>query len=196
MLTCTYDAYSAATYDRSPIVVAPNVCALPERGGRTYVLDDSLSLARPRPRAPCYPTRPSDPSLPALIPDLSSESDESDAFPSPNLENQEFNFIAPNQHGLKAANDDPLSFLPYSPSKPYCSPIKEDAAVEKSKPRRERKNDASRDRNRIRNDDNMSRRKPSHSLQLSSYASSHSSPFSCDSFSSFALRDDGCLGGF
>ncbi|KAI0353976.1 hypothetical protein OH77DRAFT_1364228, partial [Trametes cingulata] len=34
---------SALPYDRSPIVVAPNRCALPERGcpGRTYSLDDA-----------------------------------------------------------------------------------------------------------------------------------------------------------
>jgi hypothetical protein len=41
-LTCTYVAYSSLTYDRSPIIVAPNICALPERGcpGRTYTLDE------------------------------------------------------------------------------------------------------------------------------------------------------------
>ncbi|KAG2121318.1 hypothetical protein DEU56DRAFT_834473 [Suillus clintonianus] len=40
-LTRTYSAYPPSTYDRSPIVVAPNTCALPERGcpGRTYTLD-------------------------------------------------------------------------------------------------------------------------------------------------------------
>ncbi|KAF9238691.1 hypothetical protein BU15DRAFT_88311 [Melanogaster broomeanus] len=31
-LTRTYTAYSSMAYDRSPIIVAPNVCALPERG--------------------------------------------------------------------------------------------------------------------------------------------------------------------
>lgn len=41
-LTRTYSAYPPSTYDRSPIVVAPNTCALPERGcpGRTYTLDE------------------------------------------------------------------------------------------------------------------------------------------------------------
>ncbi|KAG1841558.1 hypothetical protein DFJ58DRAFT_808272 [Suillus subalutaceus] len=41
-LTRTYLAYPPSTYDRSPIVVAPNTCALPERGcpGRTYTLDE------------------------------------------------------------------------------------------------------------------------------------------------------------
>jgi hypothetical protein len=42
-LTHTFIAHSASAYDRSPIVVTPNHCALPERGcpGRTYGLDDS-----------------------------------------------------------------------------------------------------------------------------------------------------------
>ena len=44
-LTCTFSAYSAAAYDRSPIVVSPNNCALPERGcpGRTYTLEESAA---------------------------------------------------------------------------------------------------------------------------------------------------------
>ncbi|EKM76536.1 hypothetical protein AGABI1DRAFT_115667, partial [Agaricus bisporus var. burnettii JB137-S8] len=193
MLTSTYVVYSPATYDRSPIVVAPNLCALPERGGRTYVLDDAQSHSRPASKATWPPRQSNDSSLPALIPDLSSESDESDAFPSPHLENQEFNFTTPNQHGLKAVRDDSLSFLPYSPSHPYCSSIKEDAPiekVEKPKRRRERKHDASRDNNRIRSNDDLPRRK-------SSCSSTSSSPsFSSESFSSFTLSDDGCLGGF
>jgi hypothetical protein len=38
-LTRTFSAYSSSTYDRSPIVVLPNLCALPARGcpGRTYL---------------------------------------------------------------------------------------------------------------------------------------------------------------
>ncbi|KAJ7686793.1 hypothetical protein B0H17DRAFT_1204003 [Mycena rosella] len=37
-LTRTFSAYSPSSYDRSPIVVSPNTCALPARGcpGRTY----------------------------------------------------------------------------------------------------------------------------------------------------------------
>ncbi|CAK5264715.1 unnamed protein product [Mycena citricolor] len=37
-LTRTFSAYSSSAYDRSPIVVTPNACALPARGcpGRTY----------------------------------------------------------------------------------------------------------------------------------------------------------------
>ena len=39
ILARTFSAYSPSTYDRSPIVVAPNICALPARGcpGRTYL---------------------------------------------------------------------------------------------------------------------------------------------------------------
>jgi hypothetical protein len=39
ILARTFSAYSSSTYDRSPIVVLPNICALPARGcpGRTYL---------------------------------------------------------------------------------------------------------------------------------------------------------------
>lgn len=48
-LTRTFSVHSATVYDRSPIVVAPNSCALPARGcpGRTYTLDDPESTATP-----------------------------------------------------------------------------------------------------------------------------------------------------
>ncbi|KAF9028014.1 hypothetical protein BDZ89DRAFT_781369 [Hymenopellis radicata] len=61
LLTRTFDAPS---YDRSPIVVVPNSCALPERGGRCYNLSDTK-----------YPPRAVD--CPELIPDESDESDDS-----------------------------------------------------------------------------------------------------------------------
>ncbi|KAI0823510.1 hypothetical protein BC628DRAFT_1278350, partial [Trametes gibbosa] len=97
---------SAIPYDRSPIVVTPNHCALPERGcpGRTYSLDEahpnhirrgkraSLSPTRGRhlhPRAvydrdsqedndltPRQSPRIDHFPLPPLVPDLSSESSE------------------------------------------------------------------------------------------------------------------------
>ena len=104
--TRTFSVDSAAAYDRSPIVVAPNNCALPERGGRIYTLEESqprrgISYARDfHPRALAFassrsgsPGRSIDamvnerspvyPPLPQLIPDLSSESDESDGFTGP-----------------------------------------------------------------------------------------------------------------
>jgi len=45
-LSKTYPTYSVNAYDRAPIVVAPNVCAMPERGcpGRTY--DESAGVAK------------------------------------------------------------------------------------------------------------------------------------------------------
>ncbi|KAL6299194.1 hypothetical protein BKA93DRAFT_613291 [Sparassis latifolia] len=109
-LASTHSAYSAAVYDRSPIVVLPNRCALPERGcpGRTYNVGDGTapSTSRQRQRSPAARHRhprakdldlPEDEddddltprtsplahayALPPLVPDLSSESDESDAAP-------------------------------------------------------------------------------------------------------------------
>jgi len=110
-LTRVYVAHSSTAYDRSPIVVLPNACALPERGcpGRTYTLDDerpkrpspskrrssSGNHAHPRAASSRTSSSPSQPveddpipmrtsplMLPPLIPDLSSESDESDGFTS------------------------------------------------------------------------------------------------------------------
>jgi len=132
--TCTYSAYSASAYDRSPIVVTPNNCALPERGGRTYTLDESqprrgISFARDfHPRALAFAS--SRPALPQLIPDQSSESDESDGgFAAPIPFTTSFGV-----HGLagppsKCNSDDvemngytncvdALAFLPYPPSSP------------------------------------------------------------------------------
>ncbi|KAF8176275.1 hypothetical protein BJ912DRAFT_700679 [Pholiota molesta] len=94
-LTRTFTAYSATAYDRSPIVVTPNSCALPERGcpGRTYLLDEAASASpAPRcittgrdyhPRALAFASANNAASssyapVPPLIPDLSSESEESD----------------------------------------------------------------------------------------------------------------------
>lgn len=47
-LAATYYAHSSSYYDRSPLVVAPNECALPRRNcpDRTYVLCDSRGEAR------------------------------------------------------------------------------------------------------------------------------------------------------
>ncbi|KAF5353517.1 hypothetical protein D9756_007857 [Leucocoprinus leucothites] len=214
-LTRTFVAHSPAAYDRSPIVVGPNICALPERGGRTYVLDEQSSPTSSRRRSSSksgrvlHPRaiRDNIPSMPSLIPDLSSESDESDGFPSPHLENQEFFF------GLKAAqqSDDAatlLSFLPYAPSNPYQKSEEEEAQayLEASCQRRKER---SRDASRIRSDavsEVSEEQQQTRSPRRRSKSRSRSSPIqpdlsTCplslsDSFSSFALRDDGCLGGF
>jgi hypothetical protein len=108
VLCQTHLTHSAATYDRAPIVVLPNACALPERNGRTYTPNESYSDARKRrsthaaaqgatlhPQAFAAPaatplspkTSVSDPAgrMPSLVPDLSScsESDESDISSTP-----------------------------------------------------------------------------------------------------------------
>ena len=95
-LTRTFTAHSAAAYDRSPIIVTPNSCALPERGcpGRTYLLDETddtkpppsryprgIAYARDyHPRALAFASSTN--MVPQLIPDMSSESEESDGFSS------------------------------------------------------------------------------------------------------------------
>ena len=105
VLCQTHLTHSAATYDRAPIVVLPNACALPERNGRTYT--ESCNAARKRrstqaaaqgatlhPQALAASAAPSsaqtsvsDPAgrMPSLVPDFSScsESDESDISSTP-----------------------------------------------------------------------------------------------------------------
>lgn len=101
-LASTHTTHSPTVYDRAPIAVSPNLCALPERGGRVYT-----SMARtptgittfpgdyfhPRafdaPGPPDVPGTPFNP--PSLIPDLSpSESSDdndgvSDSPPGPQV---------------------------------------------------------------------------------------------------------------
>jgi len=47
-LTSTDFTHSAIVYDRAPIVVSENVCALPERGGRCYESCDVQAQKQPR----------------------------------------------------------------------------------------------------------------------------------------------------
>lgn len=53
VLTKTYTAYSPSAYDRTPIVVSPNTCSMPERGcpGRTYEPSPSKSSSSPSSRS-------------------------------------------------------------------------------------------------------------------------------------------------
>ncbi|KAG5353060.1 hypothetical protein C0989_010867 [Termitomyces sp. Mn162] len=191
LTTHTFAAYSAAAYDRSPIQVSPNSCALPERGcpGRTYTLDESAShepasrryhssrglhprALKPRPEPP----------MPSLIPDLSSESDESDAFSSPSC--------CPVLH-LYPVSPTALSFLPHPPSPPSSRSTFDDDdddehPVPKPRRRRERKHDPSRTPDRIPDAPDCpilrtpTKKRVTRALQLSS----------------FPIDDDGCLGGF
>lgn len=90
-LSRTYSAHPPSEYDRTPIVVTANTCALPERGGRTITDDDApptptpackrrlVGDVHPRALGPCSTS-----SLPQLIPDMTtSESEESDGLTSP-----------------------------------------------------------------------------------------------------------------
>jgi len=92
-LTKTFNTHSAAVYDRSPIVVSRNACALPERGcpgrtygdaeeeqrGRTRRVKDDRRTRNTHTRIDDGCTSSSPPGvLPPLIPDQ-SESDDSDS---------------------------------------------------------------------------------------------------------------------
>ncbi|KAG1731371.1 hypothetical protein EDB19DRAFT_1737796 [Suillus lakei] len=206
-LTRTYSAYPPSTYDRSPIVVAPNTCALPERGcpGRTYTLDEELSpskLGGIDDGSQCTPWR-SSPTQPPLIPDLSSGSDESDGSspdsynaslkPSPSipwpprtLGDPNGYLMTPSYDQYGYSNNSPnvhstLPFLPYSPS-----------PNDTHKVRRQKQKDRPWERERASKYgayamDDEARDKPSHR------------PYALyGGFSSSALdgSDDSCLGGF
>ncbi|KAF8079295.1 hypothetical protein FPV67DRAFT_1444447 [Lyophyllum atratum] len=100
-LTDTQITHSPFVYDRAPIIVSPNTCMIPERGGRVFsplTMDGPPSTAplkgsyfHPRAFEVSAPEDLNEPphSLlpPLLIPDLSSsESEDSDAYacaPSP-----------------------------------------------------------------------------------------------------------------
>ncbi|TDL26408.1 hypothetical protein BD410DRAFT_520045 [Rickenella mellea] len=139
-LTQTYPTHSVSAYDRHPIVVSPNDCALPERGcpGRTYdghkpskqpIKRRDGSTIHPRalecPRQPPLGERkashrPMAASVPPLVPDLSSssESDESDGLVSPPPETV-FTPHIPMPHHTNSSpipSTKALSFLPHPPS--------------------------------------------------------------------------------
>jgi hypothetical protein len=141
-LTSTHFADSPRTYDRAPITISPNLCALPERGGRMYSpTSESWNLAQ---GAGCYfqlkacETGTPDfsgahiaaTSPPLFIPDLSSEfdesSDESDGQvttpdPSPMIPPIPTHFtdhtqLSPIPHARSQETiNNALSFLPYPP---------------------------------------------------------------------------------
>ncbi|KAJ7508430.1 hypothetical protein B0H11DRAFT_27805 [Mycena galericulata] len=85
-LTFTGATHSPGSYDRAPIAVSPNSCALPERGGRVYrsssVPPPKGSYFHPRAFEACEAEPPV--AVPALLPsDVSSETDEWDECASP-----------------------------------------------------------------------------------------------------------------
>lgn len=178
-LTRTFVAHSAATYDRSPIVVSPNDCALPERGcpGRTY-FEESPSNPSFRqhmsnfkgyhPRAFSASGLASNHGVPPLVPDLSSESDESDGiagFPTPSSvtfgphglpSSSAVRAVAnsPNlnmhTHGYAAYDQDAaLAFLPYSRSSYSYEVAEDNLQKEKVRRRRDKRHESSVDPDRI-----------------------------------------------
>ncbi|KAJ6606802.1 hypothetical protein B0H10DRAFT_2074437 [Mycena sp. CBHHK59/15] len=128
-LTLTGDTHSPGTYDRAPIVISPNTCALPERGRRVYCTPPESpppkdSYFHPRAFEVCT----AEP-VPALLPDLSSETDEWDECASPELTSPEPRVAVrmqgtpyfPAPLAAKHSQDEfdhALSFLPHSPRDP------------------------------------------------------------------------------
>ncbi|KAH9975910.1 hypothetical protein BGW80DRAFT_70554 [Lactifluus volemus] len=127
-LTRTFSAHSSSTYDRSPIVVLPNICALPARGcpGRTYIpgctapsspnnshalkaaLKAGAGAKHIHPRRALgfglvqeSPPEHAATRPPPLVPDLSSESDESDGFTN-----------SPSELGTSTAMTNPFALPP------------------------------------------------------------------------------------
>lgn len=141
-LSSTHATHSPRTYDRAPIAISPNTCALPERGGRAYTtVSESWSQSQtkgsyfhPKAYEACEPepikVNAPAPSLcpPPLIPDLSSESDESDGAantppysgmlsPIPPHLAQHTQFSPTSRSRSKdMLLDNQLSFLPHPPS--------------------------------------------------------------------------------
>jgi len=131
----TFEVHSAQIYDRSPIQVGPNSCAMPARGcpGRTYYKDEEeeeqyrfcsrflraaeleskRDQAHPRALVDAAKILP----LPQLIPDLTtSESEESDGFISPPPESTFSGKLNINDTVLL---EPPTYLLPAFPMVPY-----------------------------------------------------------------------------
>lgn len=183
----THLTHSASNYDRAPIVVLPNVCALPARNERTYVPSGECPKkhrsaqvataygAELHPHAfaepakvqvaaagsiPAVPVSPPDPAglVPPLVADLSSsESDESDVSNTP---------LVPNR--FPSMGHPPISIVDGNGEAAAAALSFLPHANEREKPRKER----------------SSRSRP------------HGSPRSVRK-SEFAVPElDGCLGGF
>ena len=171
-LTRTFLAHSPSAYDRSPIVVSQNDCALPERGcpGRTYFEESPsgnsrrLLMINTKGYHPRAFSASSNYDVPPLVPDISSESDESDAvagFPPPSS-------VTFGPHGLPSSStarvvtntldiamhthdyvacdqDAALAFLPHSP----YEDTEDSLHKEKLRRRRDKKHERSADAYRI-----------------------------------------------
>lgn len=211
-LCSTFSAYSPSLYDRSPIVVSKNVCALPERGGRTYHIDETLSpQSSPRsPRSEATRSYRDRDTLPQLVPDISSsESDESDTFVQP--PQAPSGIYSYGAYGLPTKYEyDPsvysptteepsvgtISFLPYPPSPP--------SHHDKSG-RRRRQHDGAIDIDRIRRDNNSGSSTSEEERPIAasppkkrscSRRREYLSKLSAGGSAGYGMPDDGCLGGF
>jgi len=146
-LTSTHIVDPPRLYDRSPIVVAENSCAMPQRGcpGRTYATVDGVGrgvpTVAPPPSNMSYPKYfiPSSPrSIPPLISDEpGSSSDDSDTLsnlPELALDRKSFchPLCVPSQHSplcrahtRLAAREQPEStqFLPHPPVSPRTNKL-------------------------------------------------------------------------
>ncbi|KAJ7631627.1 hypothetical protein DFH06DRAFT_698479 [Mycena polygramma] len=129
-LALTADAYSPGTYDRAPIAVQPNSCAMPERGGRVYgspAVSASGALPKgsyfhPRAFEACEPEP-----VPPLLHDLSSDDSveecvspqSSSPMPGPRvavrMQGTPYPTPIPRTHSQEEF-DYALSFLPHPPA--------------------------------------------------------------------------------
>jgi len=142
-LTSIHPTHSQYTYDRAPIVVSPNMCALPERGGRMYSPQTSPELLHsihyttpkggyfhPRAFEACEREMIDEGTAsnpPTLIPDLSASSssevsDDPEVYcpalpPIPTRSTSTPDFTYPfSQSHLPKEISAALSFLPHPPS--------------------------------------------------------------------------------
>ncbi|KAJ7045155.1 hypothetical protein C8F04DRAFT_1067890 [Mycena alexandri] len=127
-LTFIGATHSPGTYDRAPIAVSPNSCAMPERGGRVYGSPEQRcvgSYFHPRAFEACELEL--EQPVPLLHPDLSSETDEwsteeclspKSASPEPHvavrMAGTPYPTPIPSTH-TQAEFDHALSFLPHPP---------------------------------------------------------------------------------
>ncbi|GJJ13591.1 hypothetical protein Clacol_007847 [Clathrus columnatus] len=109
ILCTTHLTHSKKTYDRRPMPIIPNACALPARGGgRTYHGEQALSFMQIIPTNRPILLKPSDKNVFS-----SSESEDSDAFALSNSLDEEgyLSDIATVMDGML------LEFLPHAPAR-------------------------------------------------------------------------------
>ncbi|KAG9003591.1 hypothetical protein FRB95_001550 [Tulasnella sp. JGI-2019a] len=118
-LSTTYLAYSSVDYNRSPITVTPNTCALPSRGrcnGSSSSNEEGVALRQFRLEAEGRP-------VPALIhDDGDSSSEESDvSIPNPKQYTQQYTIPSSLLKSRRNSNSRPASSRP-RPSHPSPYP--------------------------------------------------------------------------